>query len=559
MRMFDSAQSIISFVALYIGFDSSTQSLTATVIETDGQDGRGTPRAERERRAESGPRAAESGQRRVVTEQVLVFDEALPEFKTIRGVHTSADGRTVTAPPAMWAAALDLMLARLRDTGVDLAAVRAVSGSAQQHGSVYLSAAAPGALAALDPARDLASQLGGIFARTEAPVWLDCSTSGECGELTAALGGAGALAALTGSRAYERFTAAQIRRFAATDPQAYAATARIHLVSSFMASVLCGADAPIDPGDASGMNLMDLARREWSTRAVTATAPDLARRLPVIRDSWSIAGPIAPYFRRRFGFGDARAVTWSGDNPCALIGLGLVEEGRLGISLGTSDTVFAATSRPDPDPGGSGHVFASPAGGYMALTCFANGSLARERVRDAYGLDWTGFSRMLADTPPGNGGALMVPWFAPEITPTVDARGPFRKDLDPADAARNVRAVVEGQAMAMRLHSRWFAPAVRTIRATGGAAVNAAILQVLADVFDAEVVRIAPPNAASLGAALRAFHADRLADGVPLPWTDVTAGFTDPIPDAGARPRTAAAATYAALLPQYAALVESLR
>lgn len=534
-------------MALYIGFDSSTQSLTATVIETE--EGAWTP--------DAGSRTREAGARRVVAEHVVVFDDALPEFSTSRGVHTSDDGRTVTAPPLMWVAALDLMLGRLHDSGLDLGKVRAVSGSAQQHGSVYLNADAGAALANLDPARPLASQLEEIFARPDAPVWLDCSTSGECAALTTAIGGDRALAHLTGSRAYERFTAAQIRKFAALQPARYAATARVHLVSSFMASVLCGADAPIDPGDASGMNLMDLARCEWSPRAVEATAPDLARRLPAIRDSWSIAGSIAPYFRRRFGFGEAKVVTWSGDNPCALIGLGLIEEGVLGISLGTSDTVFAATPRSDPDPSGSGHVFASPAGGYMALTCFANGSLARERVRDSYGLDWTGFSRLLAATPPGNGGALMVPWFVPEITPTVDVRGPIRERLDATDPARNVRAVVEGQAMSMRLHSQWFAPSVKTIRVTGGAAANTAILQVLADVFDADVVRIAPPNAASLGAALRAYHADQRESGRSMPWSDVIAGFTDPIPNAGVRPASAAVAAYQQLLPGYKKLLES--
>ena len=519
-------------MALYLGFDSSTQSLTATVIEVT------------------------ASTRRVLTEHALIFDDALPEFKTVRGVHTSADGKSVTAPPPMWAAALEMMAARLRDEGVDLAAIRAISGSAQQHGSVYLTGESDQILAGLDPARSLVSQISGLFARSESPVWLDCSTTRQCDELTTACGGSAALAQLTGSRAYERFTAAQIRKFATVTREAYAQTARVHLVSSFMASVLCGCDAPIDPGDASGMNLMDLARREWSARALEATAPDLQRRLPVIRDAWSIAGPLSRYWQERFGFGAAKVVTWSGDNPCALIGLGLIDEGQLGVSLGTSDTVFAATSRPDPDPQGAGHVFASPAGGYMGLTCFANGSLARERVRDAYGLDWNGFSRLLAGTNPGNGGALMVPWFVPEITPTVDVRGPIRAGLDPEDAAGNVRAVVEGQAMAMRLHSRWIAPDVRVIRATGGAAANHEILQVLADVFDADVVRIAPPNAASLGAALRAFHADRLSDGAPLPWSEVVAGFTDPIAAAGARPRPDAVATYAALLPRFAALTD---
>lgn len=522
------------FVPLYLGFDSSTQSLTATLIEVDGR------------------------LRRVIAEQVLVFDEALPAFGTTRGVHTSRDGRTVTAPPDMWVAALDAMSGRLRDAGIDLAQVRAISGAAQQHGSVYLSAAAAGVLSGLDAGRPLPSQIDGILSRREAPVWLDCSTTAACAELTAALGGPAALARLSGSRAYERFTAAQIRKFATTDPGGYERTARIHLVSSFMASVLCGQDAPIDPGDASGTNLMDLSRREWSARALDAAAPDLARRLPAIRDSWSIAGRLAPYWQRRFGFGPAKVVTWSGDNPCALIGLGLIDAGQLGVSLGTSDTVFGATDSADPDPQGAGHVFASPAGGYMALTCFANGSLARERVRDAYGLDWPAFSRLLADTPPGNGGALMIPWFVPEITPTVDVPGPIRVGLDAADAARNVRAVVEGQAMAMRLHSRWIARSATQIRATGGGAANQEMLQVLADVFDAEVLRIAPPNAASLGAALRAFHADRLSEGAPLPWSEVVAGFTDPIAGAGARPRPDAVATYAALLPRYAEFVRSL-
>ena len=520
---------------LYLGFDSSTQSLTATVVEI-------TPSA-----------------RRVVAEQVLVFDDELPEYGTSRGVVTSSDGRTVTAPAAMWAAALDLMMARLRDAGVDLPAVAAISGAAQQHGSVYLAAGAAASLAALDPGRPLIGQIGGLFSREQSPVWLDCSTTAECGALTAAAGGARELARLTGSRAYERFTAAQIRRFAERDAAAYARTDRVHLVSSFMASLLIGAEAPIEPGDGSGMNLMDIAAGQWSAAAVAATAPDLAARLPPLRPSWTVAGELSPYWRRRFGFGPARVIAWTGDNPSSLIGLGLIEPGQLGISLGTSDTVFGPTPDPSPDPEGAGHVFGSPAGGYMALTCFANGSLARERVRDLYGLGWSEFSAMLRETPAGNGGALMVPWFVPEITPTADAPGPHRHDLDPADAARNVRAVVEGQAMSMRLHSHWIAPSVRVIRATGGAAQNREILQVIADVFDADVVRIAPPNAASLGAALRAFHADRLAEGTPLPWQDVVAGFTDPIAGSGARPDREAADAYRKLLPRYKELVDRCR
>ena len=83
-----------------------------------------------------------------------------------------------------------------------------------------------------------------------------------------ALGGARALARLTGSRAFERFTGPQIRKFAEDEPADYAATDRVHLVSSWLASLLAGTHAAIDPGDGSGMNLMDLATKQWSPAAV---------------------------------------------------------------------------------------------------------------------------------------------------------------------------------------------------------------------------------------------------------------------------------------------------
>src|SRR5437667_12695001 len=111
---------------------------------------------------------------------------------------------------------------------------------------------------------------------------------------------------------------------------------------------------------------------------------------------------------------------WSVDTPCSLIGTGLVREGLVATSLGTSDTIFGLTREPRVDATGTGHVFAAPTGAYMGLTVFKNGSLARERVRDELGLSWAEFSRTLASTPPGNGGRILLPWFEPEITPAGD-------------------------------------------------------------------------------------------------------------------------------------------
>jgi xylulokinase len=492
---------------LYLGLDSSTQSLSAVVIEVARND------------------------RRVVFESSLNFDEALPHYGTTHGILPRRDPALALSSPLLWAEALDLMFERLSRSGLDMSRLAAISGSAQQHGSVYLNAAAAERLAALDPAHPLAGQVAPLLARPVAPIWMDSSTAAECAEISRAVGGADVLAQHTGSRAFERFTGPQIRKFFKQDPAAYAASDRIHLISSYLCSLLAGAHAPLDPGDGSGMNLMDLATGRWWPPALAATAPDLESRLPPIAPAWTIAGPLAPYWRVRHGLPPARVVVWSGDNPCSLVGTGLVREGPVAVSLGTSDTIFGLMTAPRVDAGGTGHVFGAPTGEYMGLTCFSNGSLARERIRDAYGLTWDGFSEALEAAPPGNGGRLLLPWFEPEITPPVRTPGLRRCGLAPDDVAGNVRGIVEAQMMAMAIHSRWMGVRIDAIHATGGAAVSRAILQVMADVFGARVHVMDVRNAAALGAALRAFHADRLAGTRPLPWDEVVAGFARPAPD----------------------------
>src|SRR5690242_18062429 len=178
----------------------------------------------------------------------------------------------------MWADALEAILGKVAASGLDVSRIAAISGSAQQHGSVYLNGDAGRMLSRLDPAQPLASQITPILARRVSPIWLDSSTSAECAEIADAVGGSDVLARHTGSRAFERFTGPQIRKFAASDPRGYAATQRVHLVSSYLASLLVGGDAPIDPGDASGANLMDLADQQWWPSAVGATAPGLAEK-----------------------------------------------------------------------------------------------------------------------------------------------------------------------------------------------------------------------------------------------------------------------------------------
>jgi xylulokinase len=438
-----------------------------------------------------------------------------------------------------------------RERSIDWSRLRAISGSAQQHGSVYLNALAGRRLADADAGAPLASQLHDVFARPTSPVWMDSSTTGECRAIEAAMGGADRLARLTGSRAYERFTGPQIRRFARLEPQRYALTDRVHLVSSWMASLLAGCHAPIDRGDGSGMNLMDLAAGRWSPAALDATAVDLGPKLPPIAESSAVIGTLSPFWTRRFTLPAARVVAWSGDNLCSLAGTGLVRDGQIAISLGTSDTIFGLMPAPGVSSDGTGHVFASPTGGFMGMTVFKNGSLARERIRDDCGLDWQGFSAALRSTPAGAGDALMLPWFEPEITPLVPTAHPHMENLPSEPGPAHVRAVVEAQMMSMALHSRWMGLTPGEIRATGGAAASRDILQIAADVFAAPVERSAVANSAALGAALRAWHADAIAHGDPLAWEEIVADFTRPVAGSRVAPIPENVETYRSLTARY--------
>jgi len=189
----------------------------------------------------------------------------------------------------------------------------------------------------------------------------------------------------------------------------------------------------------------------------------------------------------------------------------------------------------------------------MGITRFRNGSLAREQVRGRFGLSWDEFSRALAATPPSNAGRILLPWYEPEITPLVLVPGIRRYGLDADDGPGHVRAVVEAQMMALALHSRWMGVDIRAIHATGGASANRAILQVMADVFGADVWQFEVANSACLGAALRALHGDAMADGRRIEWEDVVRGVAEPIASSRVRPDVSRNGVYRELMQMYAA------
>jgi xylulokinase len=486
----------MSKVDCFLGLDLSTQSLTALVV---------------------------SPQFGVVRQLSINFDRAYPRYGTRGGVPPSPDPMQVHVDPMMWVEALEDLLRLLqREALTDRIAAMAVS--AQQHGTVYLNHQAATTLADLNPSNSLASGLADIFSRKTCPIWMDSSTSRECREITAALGGDAGVACLTGSVATERFAGPQIRKFWKDEPGGYERTAHIALISSFVTSLLIGRLAPADAGDGYGTNLADIRAGAWSEAALEAAAPDLRRRLPRLVSRDEVVSRVSAHMTARFGFRpETQVIVGSGDNPCSLVGLGLVGNPNLhAVSLGTSDTYFGHMVEVPGVARTEGHIFGTADGSYMFLVCFKNGSLARDQVRASHGIDWEGFSRILLDTRPGNAGRVMLPYFLPEITPRMLETGVRRfGGLAADEPAGNVRAVAEAQAMSMFLHSGWVGSRPTSIIVTAGGSENRGLLGVISEVFGAEVRTLEVKESAALGAAFRAAHAWLTQRGQSVSWQEL--------------------------------------
>ncbi|KIW16788.1 D-xylulose kinase A [Exophiala spinifera] len=514
---------------LYLGFDLSTQQLKGLVVD---------------------------GSLKKVHEAKFDFDADAKGFNITKGVLVNEAEHEVFAPVAMWLQAIDTLLARLKDDGLDFKRVKGISGSGMQHGSVFWNADAERLLAQLDPQKTLQSQLDGAFAHPFSPNWQDASTQKECDEFDAVLGNEQQLANVTGSKAHHRFTGPQILRFQRKYPDKYIKTYRITLVSSWIATVFLGKFAPFDISDVCGMNLWDIKAGKWHEKLLElAAGPSgveaLKKKLGDVPDDGGIhLGSVSDYFVRRHGFSsDCTIIASTGDNPSTILALPLKKNDAI-VSLGTSTTFLMSTAEYRPDP--ATHFFNSPTtpGLYMFMLCYKNGGLAREKVRNAINTartgegdanSWTAFDENLLSTPPlaqadpSKPMNLGLYFPRPEIIPSLPvgewhfeydaASGDLRKSEGvPRSPEQDARVIVESQFLSLRLRSRdlvhspapGLPPQPRRVYMVGGGSRNKAIARVAGEVLGGSegVFKLdVGENACALGAAYKAVWAIERAEG----------------------------------------------
>ena len=413
--------------------------------------------------------------------------------------------------PETWRAALvkSVKLA-LKEAKATAGEVVAISVSGQQHGFVPMDKSG----AVIRPAK----------------LWCDTTTTAECAEITQALGGAKGAIRAVGNAVLPGFTAPKILWLRKNEPENYARLATVLLPHDYLNWWLTGGMF-MEFGDASGSALMDVRKRRWSEAAIQAIDPELSGKLPTLSSSDQPAGQLRAEAAKALGLNAGVLVAaGGGDNMMGAIGTGNTRQGVVTASFGTSGTIYACSERPVVDPAGEIAAFCDSTNRWLPLLCTMNVTVATEMVRKDFDLDHAAFEKAAAKAPAGSDGLVLLPYLEGERTPNIpDGTGVFL-GVRPAtfDAPHFARATMEGVTMGMNYGLRRLAElgvSAKQVRATGGGAKSKLWRQIMADVFQAEVVTLEVSEGAAYGAALQAMWCWRRQKGETVGIEDVTDAF----------------------------------
>lgn len=450
-------------------------------------------------------------------------------------------------PDLWWQATISTVRAVLQQAQVRAADVAAVGLTGQMHGLTLLDAQ-------------------GTVIRP-CILWNDQRTAAQCAAITQAVGSARVLQ-LTGNPALTGFTAPKLLWVREHEAHNYARIGKLLLPKDYLRYKLTG-EFFGEVSDASGTSLFDVGRRAWSDEMLQALRIPLAW-LPEVSESPVVTARISPAAAQLTGLlAGTPVVGGAGDQAAQGVGAGIVSEGLVSATLGTSGVVFAASNTYRVEPQGRLHAFCHAVPGMwhlMGVMLSAAGSLRWYRDtlgqpeqqaavaagRDVYEL----LTESAAGVAPGCEGLLFLPYLTGERTPhpDPDARGAFVGLTVRHGKAHLTRAVLEGVSYGLcdslqLMRALQIEPA--QVRASGGGARSVLWRQMLADIFGTEIATINVAEGAAFGAALLAgVGAGVFADVAQAARATIT--VTERVTAGNA------AAAYARYYPRYQALYPAL-
>ncbi len=398
----------------------------------------------------------------------------------------------------------------LRGAKANAAEVKAIGVSGQQHGFVPL------------------DKDGEVI--RPAKLWCDTSTAAECAQITETLGGLKKTLKALGNAVSPGFTAGKILWLKNHEPKNFARLASVLLPHDYLNFWLTG-EKVMEYGDASGTALLDVRKRKWSGAVLEAIDADLASKLPRLISSDQPAGTLQASTAKQLGLQpDVLVSAGGGDNMMGAIGTGNTREGVVTASFGTSGTIYACSEKPVVDPEGEIAAFCDSTNRWLPLLCTMNVTVATEMMRQDFEYTHETFASKAASVPAGSHGLMLLPYLEGERTPNIpDGTGVMLGiNQRTFSASHYCRAAMEGVTLGMNYGLRRLAELgmkPTQIRATGGGAKSKVWRQIMADIFNTEVVTLKVTEGAAYGAALQALWCWRQQQGETVNISDITDEF----------------------------------
>ena len=404
-------------------------------------------------------------------------------------------------PENWWDAAVTAIRGVLAESGVPGSAVRGIGLSGQMHGLVILDS----------DHRVIRPSL----------IWCDQRSQAQVDFVNAKLGRDKVLKYIA-NPVLTGFTLPKLLWVRDHEPANFERVRKMLLPKDYVRFRLTGEFAS-EVSDASGTAVFDVVQRRWSYEMMDGLGLDRAI-LPECYESSEVSGKISAEAAELTGLrAGTPVVGGGGDQAASAVGNGIVEEGIVSCTLGTSGVVFAHMEKVAYDPAGRVHTFCHAVRDkwhVMGVTQGAGLSLQWFRNQLAPGAAYDALTEEAAKSPAGAQGLFWLPYLMGERTPHLDAtaRGGWIGLTASHTRADLIRAVIEGVSYSQRDCLdiiEELGVAVNSVRASGGGAKSAFWRRLLAEILDKRVVTLETQEGSAYGAGLLALAGTGEYSSVP--------------------------------------------
>lgn len=348
-------------------------------------------------------------------------------------------------------------------------------------------------------------------------LWNDVRTTKQCQTINQKLGDQ--LFKITKNIALEGFTLPKILWLQENEPNVWGQVSKIMLPKDYLSLWLTG-NVYTEYSDAAGTLLLDIEKRKWSEKIANTFNIDM-NILPDLLESTDQTGVVKSDIAEKFGLKqEVKVFAGGADNAVAALGVGLINENVGLVSIGTSGVVSAYESQ-IADYEGRLHFFnhTVPNAFYsMGVTLAAGNSLNSYKETFGKGQNFNELLSEIYTVEPGSEGLLFTPYIVGERTPHFDSqiRGSFLGISVRHERKHFSRAVLEGIIFSLRdskdIMESTKRKKFKQLLSIGGGAQNPDILQMQADIFDAEMVCLTIEQGPGLGACMLAAYGCQLFD-----------------------------------------------